>query len=241
MNIQQLISLGFSEKEASVFLSLNQIGPSAASTLARITNLKRTSMYDILNSLLEKNLITSFRQGQYTYYAVDDLNKIYYQEKEKLDIAKNVIEQLKAIQKNPQNIDINYYKGREGYVEMYRDILAKKPKELMGWINLDKFYAAIDPVFEEQWTQQRVKKNIAVRLLLQNTPLVEAFQKNDAALRRETRLIPTSNLFETTCFLYENHVTFFDSSGSITGIRINHNGFYAMQKQIFEMNWQLFA
>jgi len=46
--------LGFSPKEAKVY-------PSPASTIARLTHIKRTSMYDIPNALLEKNLIITYQ------------------------------------------------------------------------------------------------------------------------------------------------------------------------------------
>lgn len=241
MDNQQLLLLGFSEKEALVYLALNEIGASPASTLAKKIKLKRTSMYDILNNLLRKNLITAFKQGQYTYYAIDDINKIFYHQRDKVTLAKTVIQQLKENQKNTQGVDVIYYKGREGYIEMYNDILIKTPPEAVAWMNLNTFYAPVNPVFEEEWTKKRINKKIAVRLLLQDSPASRKFQQEDEKLQRQSKIIPTQFPFNTSCILYENNVTFFDSSGGFTGIRINHREFYVMQKQIFEMNWQLLA
>lgn len=239
MLTQQFITLGFSEKEAAVYLALIQMGPSPASTLARITKLKRTSMYDILNALLGKNLVIAFKQGKYTYYAIDDLNKIYYEQKQKLSIAKTVIQHLKESKKNNRSVAVNYYKGNEGYIEMYHDILAKEPSETLVWMNIDMFYSKIDRAFEEEWTQERIRKNIGAKLLIQDSPAAREFQKKDKELKRESRLIPHSLYFKSSCIIYEDHVNFFDPTGNMTGIRIHHQEFYLMQKQIFEMNWKL--
>ncbi len=236
MNPHQFQQLGFNEKEAKVYLALNKIGQAPASVLARLCNLKRTSIYDILGTLLERNLVTTVKQGTHTYYAIDDHRKIYYEAKERLDTAKILLEQLKSEQQSPE-IEVNYYKGKEGYIEMYNHILAQNPKELLGWMHLDKFYLALDPVYEENWTKKRIEQNIHVRLLLQKTPLTINFQSKDPVSKRETKFIPPDKPFNTTCFLYENYVTFFDSSKNITGIRIHHPQLYQMQKQIFEMNW----
>ncbi|MBU0727985.1 hypothetical protein KKA95_04845 [Patescibacteria group bacterium] len=236
-----LHSLGFSDKEAEVYSVLNTYGPSPASVLARLTKIKRTSMYDVLNSLLERNLITTYKKSSYTYYAIDDINKILYQERDKIRIAESVVNQLKEEQGRISDVQVNHYKGEEGYREMYEDILRIKPKELLVWIHLDEFYRALDPVREAEWTQERVKKKVWTRLLMQDTKSAREFQKKDPDSHRQTILLPPKYMFETTCFLYDGYILLFDSHENITGIRIYHPEFYKMQKQIFEMNWKLFS
>jgi len=84
----ELRKLGLSEKEIAVYLSLLRMGPSMASVLARVSNVKRTSIYDILNGLTDRNLIGSYKQGDDTFFVIEDLNNLYFQEKQKADIAK---------------------------------------------------------------------------------------------------------------------------------------------------------
>lgn len=236
-----LYKLGFSEKEAEVYLALNSYGSSPASTLARVTKIKRTSVYDALNSLMAKNLITSFKQGQYTYFVIDDVNKILYLEKEKVRLAESMVKKLKDEQLHQAGVQVNHFIGEEGYREMYEDILRAHPKELMVWINLDEFYKALDPVREEEWTKERIQKKIYTRLLMQDTPLTREFRKKDAESCRKTILLPKKYMFQSNCFIYEGNIAFFDAGDKITGIRIRHPRLYALQKQVFEMNWGLFS
>lgn len=235
-----LYKLNFSEKEAEVYLALNTYGPSPASTLARVTRIKRTSVYDTLNSLMAKNLIVSFEQGRYTYFAIDDVNKILYQEKEKVRLAEAIVTKLKDEQLHQGGVQINHFIGEEGYREMYEDILRTHPKELMVWINLDEFYQAIDPIREEEWTKERIQKNIYTRLLMQDTPLAKKFKEKDKNSCRETILLPKKYMFQSNCFIYKDNISFFDAHDKITGIRIRHPRLYELQKQTFEMNWNLF-
>jgi len=234
-----LLSLGFNEKEAEVFMALNTYGPSPASTLAKRTGIKRTSMYDILGALIERNLIITTKKGAHTYYAIDDVNKLVYQERDKMRLAETVVRQLKAEQGRSNEIEVSHYKGEESFREMYEDILRVRPKELMVWIHLDDFYKALDPVREDEWTKERIKMKIWTRLLIQDTPLARNFQKKDSESYRETIILPKKYKFETTCFMYENNILLFDSRDQITGIRIRHPGFYLLMKQAFEMNWEL--
>ena len=232
-----LRKLGFTGKEAAVFLTMHKIGAAPASTLARLTKIKRTSMYDILNSLLQRGFITSFKQGKYSYYAIDDVNKLLYREREKVRVAKDLVKKLKESPGRYEGLKVNYYKGEEGYKEMYEDMLRARPKEICGWLNLEKFYQGIDPVREEEWTKERIKAGIKVRLLIQDTKGAGKFVGLDKEMKRETRLVKKENMFSTTCLTYEDHIVFFDSTRDLTTLRIHHPEFYRMQQQIFEMNW----
>ncbi|MFA6992308.1 MAG: helix-turn-helix domain-containing protein, partial [Candidatus Gracilibacteria bacterium] len=229
------------DKETAVYLIMHKIGPAAASTLARLTNIKRTSIYDILNNLLERNLIISLKHGKNTYYSIDDVNKIFYQAKEKMFVAEKLVTNIKKSPHEWQGLQVNYYKGVEGYREMYEDILRAKPLELCGWMHLDKFYEGIDMVREAEWTKERIKSGIKVRLLLQDTELTRSFSELDKVSNREVRFIKPEFQFSTTCFIYEDHIVFFSSGEEMTCVRLHHPEFYRMQKAIFEMNWELYA
>jgi sugar-specific transcriptional regulator TrmB len=57
MLINQLKKIGFSEKEALIYLQLVHAGGQSASTLAKKTRINRTTMYDILENLKSRGLI----------------------------------------------------------------------------------------------------------------------------------------------------------------------------------------
>jgi predicted transcriptional regulator len=55
--IEKLSRLGFSEKEAHVYLMLFRMGPSPVSALAQRVNLKRVTVYTILDGLTSRGLV----------------------------------------------------------------------------------------------------------------------------------------------------------------------------------------
>jgi sugar-specific transcriptional regulator TrmB len=234
-----LQDLGFSEKETKVYLSLNQYGPMPASTIARLTEIKRTSVYDILNALLQKNVITSYRQGIYTYFAIDDINKLYLYEKEKLNTAKLLIENLKDRNKYQQNIQVNYYRGKEGYVEVYDEMIRSNPQEILCWTDIN-FLNVFTPQQDVVGIADRVRRKISMRILMKDSPRAREYRKNDSQLLREIRLLPATFRFETTLFIYQGHVIFFDYHEPATAIRIQHDGIYLMMKEFFEITWPLY-
>lgn len=234
----ELRKLGLSEKEIAVYLSLLRMGPSMASVLARVSNVKRTSIYDILNGLTDRNLIGSYKQGDDTFFVIEDLNNLYFQEKQKADIARKLVSDLKNSANVQKGIRVNYYVGYEGYREIYEEILRVKPKDLIVWIHLDNFYKGLDMKREDEWTHERIEKKIHTRLIMQDTKMARAFQRLDSVSCRETRLVKKF-FFETTCFVYLDRILFFDATDEISAVKITNSALSGMAHQMFEMNWQM--
>lgn len=242
MQNELFLQLGFTDKEAAIYRTLFQRGANSVSVLAHLTKIKRTSVYDILKSLLARGLIVSFQQASTTYFAIDDVQKLELEQKEKLSTAHELITELKANALSTANMQVTYYRGKEGYRQMYEDMLAANPKEFNAWMNPDNFYQGIDSEREVAWTLERIKKNIYARLLLIDSKQSRAMQREDKKLFREIELIPAKAFpFESSCILYDDHVTFFHTEKSdFTGVRIHHPEMFKLQKQIFEMCWRLF-
>jgi sugar-specific transcriptional regulator TrmB len=101
MYVESLKQLGLTEKEAKVYLMLLRIGPSPVSSLARRTNLKRVTVYSVLDSLMSRGLV-SFEKGENgrSYIPHDPECLLYDLEKEssqlnfRIKLAKNCIDQL---------------------------------------------------------------------------------------------------------------------------------------------------
>jgi sugar-specific transcriptional regulator TrmB len=58
-NLEGLISLGLTQKEAAVYLALLQTKKGTALTVAKQANIKRPTVYLVLNSLIKKGLVKS--------------------------------------------------------------------------------------------------------------------------------------------------------------------------------------
>lgn len=97
----QLTQLGLTEKEATLYMTMLRIGPSPVSTLAKRSNIKRVSLYSILNSLCERGLIT-FEQSKMgrRYIPYDPESLLYNLEREsaqikfRMQVAKDCIQEL---------------------------------------------------------------------------------------------------------------------------------------------------
>ncbi len=104
--MNRLLQLGFSEKEAQVYLMLLRIGPSPASAIARRTGLKRATVYSVLETLANRALVTTEETQRGRKYSPHDPECLLYGlEKEKselqfkLNLARNCIDELQDMRK----------------------------------------------------------------------------------------------------------------------------------------------
>jgi sugar-specific transcriptional regulator TrmB len=230
-------SLGFDDREASTFLLLAKLGPSPASTLARLGKINRSSMYGVLENLLERTLISSYKKHGVQYFYIDDVNKLVLEENRKLELSKQLVQELKKACLSETKAHISYYKGVEGFRQMYADILEVNPKELLGWMDLDYFYEHLEADYDEMWIAERTAKGVPARLILKESPLAQELKQKDPLCNREVRFIPKPHYFFASCFLYNDYIAFFDPTEEVVGIRIHSRAMAAMQRAIFEMNW----
>src|SRR3989304_2709998 len=85
------IKLGFSDKEAAVYLALLQLDTVTATDISKKTGINRTSAYDILDSLMQKGLIGKFKKDKKSHFSAGDPKRlINYFEHEKEESIKTI-------------------------------------------------------------------------------------------------------------------------------------------------------
>ena len=98
-----LTELGLSEKEALLYLLLLRSGPSPASSLAKRLQIKRVSLYPVLESLTERGLVDYEQTSLGRRYIphdpiclIDLLEKETAEVRHRMEIAKMCVEKLQG-------------------------------------------------------------------------------------------------------------------------------------------------
>ena len=68
---EELQNFGFTEKESALYLSLAETGKATATTLTRRTNLSRSSVYFVLDSLKKRGLVSAETKNKTTYFTAN--------------------------------------------------------------------------------------------------------------------------------------------------------------------------
>jgi len=68
---QRLLELGLTDKEASTYLAMLELGPSSVQDIAKKSGVQRTTVYDILKDLQQRGLASTTEQGSKTVYTAE--------------------------------------------------------------------------------------------------------------------------------------------------------------------------
>jgi sugar-specific transcriptional regulator TrmB len=119
-----LKEIGFSDKEAEIYLALIKVDSDTILDLSRKTKIGRTTIYPIMESLKEKGFVEEIKiKGKICYRAKtpDRIESFLQEQKIKIDEqvnhAKDIIPQIKGIMRQDGDIPvIEYHEGREAIV-----------------------------------------------------------------------------------------------------------------------------
>lgn len=137
MEKQQLISLGLTDGEAKVYLSLLKLGSSTVGPIVKEANVAYSNVYDILDRLLGKGLISFIIKEKTKHFQATPPSKLYEYlekkeselEKEKL-ILKKIIPELEKLQNSKEKQEAEIFLGYNGIKTAYdRMIESDKYKE----------------------------------------------------------------------------------------------------------------
>jgi len=112
--LEQLNKIGFSDHESKVYLALLEEGLSPAGAIIKKTSLHRNIVYETLDKLRAKRLISESDQRGVRHFKVFDLDKIIKEKESQLDLAKSLVLNLTEIKK-AENVEIQVYEGQVGF------------------------------------------------------------------------------------------------------------------------------
>ncbi|MEK7156256.1 MAG: helix-turn-helix domain-containing protein [Patescibacteria group bacterium] len=202
-------TLGLSEQEIAVYLAALELGEANIQEISRKSGVKRTSIYNFIDTLKERQLLSEIKKGKRKLYSAVSPHHLVDEQKSKVASMERLIPQLLAIQNNVRNKPkVSFYQGLEGLKEIYRVTLRDK-QIIYAWEDLDAAVGTLPWSFLNWYVAQRVAKKIAARCIDRDSKFAHEWtEKNDVTFMRETRFVDSEE-FGTEINVFGNKVAFF--------------------------------
>lgn len=202
MDKLELIDVGLSKSEAEIYLALLRLGKSTATRLAQETGIHRTYIYDVLEKLKEKGLVSQIKEENKKYFQATNPERIREYLLEKVENIDRLMPELNELQKkSKEETKVEIYKGKEGIKTILNDII----KESKNYFTIGsvKEFEEILPIFSEQFLKKVDLKGIKERVILkEGTKILEA--KN-----HEYKYLSKEHVFLVGIIIYSDKVAFF--------------------------------
>jgi len=165
MHTKELVEIGLTKNQAKAYLALIKEPGQNPGGLAKRLSIDRSFLYGILNSLIDKGLVSyATKENKRVYYASDPENLLKEIEEKKRKTFE-VVRKLKTIeQETKEKRQVRVYEGKSGLKAYVRDILDSTHIDILGGGGKLEVLETLKSDFPH-FLRQLKKKKIKGRLL----------------------------------------------------------------------------
>ena len=245
----ELKRLGLKDKEAAVYVACLELGPSPVQQISRKAKVVRATTYVVLESLLERGLVTQYKEGKKTLFSAEpprQLVRLLEKQEETIAEKKHNLEQLlpelQAIMKSKgERPFVRYFDGLEGLKAMRQEmVMYSLPGSV--WYNFTPM-DYLDAVFgrnELLYVDQRRAKGVKSKTIF--TTKSPKLKKEILSLSQpelaERRFI-TSEYFPSASgmTIFRNRIAIGSFTGRIGGVIVESDEISDMHRRLFDLAW----
>lgn len=239
MNIEQTISaLGLTKSETQVYLELLKTGGTKASQLAKGVDMKRTTVYSLLDNLVEKGFVSVFYKKTQKIFKANKPQYIANFFENKLKIFNQTIPLLESLEKKQaQAIGLRFIETKDEIENFYINVIKEYKDKSYQAIGSAQNWESIDPEFFHQFRQDRAEANIRTRLLV--TAESEQMHIKERSLLRTVKYLPGKYSFKSTIDIFDDKILIISPEMSSLAVVIEIPAMTDVFKSIFEIIWEL--
>ncbi len=238
-----LQTFGFTEKEATVYVALLELGKGTVTEISRKAGINRTTGYDILDSLSNKGVISVSGKEPKQEYAAESpttitayLKRLSLQTQAHIKKAEEITPELELLHAKRNRPKIRFYEGTDGLRQVYEDTLTST-ETIRAYAHLEDLQTAIPNYFPEYY-RRRASKNIHIRAIFPDSPGAKERQAHDVDEKRKTLLVPAETFdFSPEINIYNDKVMIASWREKL-GIIIESTEIADAMKKIYELAWR---
>ncbi|MAG02151.1 hypothetical protein CMI42_02340 [Candidatus Pacearchaeota archaeon] len=196
MNIDYLTSIGLTKGEINVYSAVLELGVSSLNSIHEKTAIERRNIYDILNKLIEKGLISyTIEKGKKTFQITNPNKILSYLDDQKQDIdnAKNEIkshipELMNLFNQSKTDIRAEVFRGDASIKALLIEILDHKESRWMGGNSFEGYNAVSNNlmIWFSHWMKKRIKKKHVMHDLVSHGTWLEGLEPNKKELHKKS-------------------------------------------------------
>ncbi len=240
---EKLEKFGLTQKEAKIYLSLLELGPSVVSDIAKKSGINRSTTYVLLGLLVNRGFVsTSEKQGVKIYNPAPPERLVQFIEEsvkkytELVGTAHSLLPELKSmyVGAGPKP-KVQYFEGLEGIKVAHEDTLTSK-ETIRAYASIESMHKTLPEYFPDYY-KRRAQKNINIRAIFPDTPEARERIKYNKEESRETALVPVDKYaFSPEINIYDNKVVFMSVLEKFSLI-IESQELADALKKAFELSW----
>ena len=238
MEIAEVLEkIGLNEKEAKVYLALLELGTASAYGIAPKANLKRPITYIVLESLMQKGLVTRVPQVRKALYVAEDPNKLLGEVRHKEELLKRFMPSLEVLYNaRKEKPRVQLFEGIAGIRSVYEKVLASGEEVL--FFGTGEGVQKHDPEWVQLFLKRIQEQHVPVKdIIMQNPRNVGYIQlfKNTSYL---LRYMPKGFTVPADSVIFGDNVGLFSFRPTIFCVLITSKDLSSLMRTWHAMAWE---
>lgn len=233
---KSLQKYGLNEKQAKIYLACLALGSASVYRISQRAGLPRSTGYEILNSLKEYGLVTTFIKKKIRYYNAESPKVAIELAREKAEVLEKVLPELIAMYGRPEERPVvRFYQGRKNVEIALNDML--NAKEIVGFSSAEDLFK----IFAKEhlkFLEKRIQKKIPTRLIMHDSETARERKRLGVDEYRHIKIIPSQYKHHGSVLIYGNKMMMFlyDQKQLMTLV-VESEGLVQIQRSIFNYLW----
>lgn len=235
--LDSLKDSGLSAKEAIAYLSALELGSTSIQRIAQKAKLKRSTAYDVVETLLEKGLLFQNMQGKRRAFSAVDPDMVHDLLKMRTASFKRLLPELRSLyniyETKPK---IRFYEGVQGLQAVYQDTL-ESTGTILAYGSIENMWQVMSKEFIQEYVQERLKRNIFEKAIVPSTTESQEYARKNKEELRDFRFIPSVRYqFTNEINIYNDKIAILSFPEKVALI-IQSKKMADTQRAIFELAW----
>jgi len=236
-----LEDLGFTDKEAKVYLAMLELGQGSVIDIAGKAGLKRTTVYNLLPEMLQKGLIKVGARKRRRFFFIENLQNLKTETEERLETINSVLPELRAIHNIiPYKPKIIFYEGVGGMKELYQDTLDSLSggDTILSYTGLEDFFQFMPREYMDWYVAERVRRKIRIRIIVPDSEATKEILPVAEKTLREIKVVKDPKFrYSADTEIYSNKVALISYRENFMGVIVESKEINQMQRMAFELMW----
>ncbi len=241
MKLEILESIGLTKNEIKVYLALLEIGTSSSGAIIKKSDLYGTRVYDALNKLISKGLVSYFFTRNIKYFQASEPHKILEIFNEKKMELENLSREITGLSKNKISDEqkVKVYEGLNGIKFLFNTLSNGfiKGRELLVFGNPKSANDKLEPFFLE-FHKKRINKETFMKIIHNEENKTYAKKRENWRLT-EVRYMPKNVITPSWINIFGDKVFIFNIEDESFAIEITNKKVAQSYKEYFNILWNI--
>ena len=235
------MEFGLEENESKVYLASLALGATTILKLSKQSEIKRTTVYEVVASLEKKGLMKKEVRGFKTLYSPEHPERLESTLQSKRDLLSRILPELEGkYHLKGTESSIKYYEGFNSIKNLYDDILkGMTSKDFYYAIsNISEWHDIGDDYFMKYHVEKRVGMGIKAHLLAVDSPAAQKRKEFARNHNNEVKFLPKDANIHVDMVITPYKLVIFQLHEPMVALVVENQSMITVQKELFEILWK---